>query len=370
MKGKLHKTKEGWFVRYDQRTMQDPSAEDGMLPLHPKNASYLDMNLTSTTFLDKEIEFEIIQYDGTIPILNAWNGYAKLVDSYPVSEEAKPNSFCETPEEKCTMSYCDENGCVNRKRNLVEEPSSPTDENGNPLTYWGGLKDRTCDHTNCREVCPECQILHISQDCEAVKNWDSFVAQKNIELEVNKLAELESEVQGWGKYEGLYEQNAIKEAYINGYNKAKEFLYTKADLIDLVESLKDYTKESHTILGHDDREAIEFVDIFINEISDEEALSLAKELNKQPMKFSQTEISDEEIAQEFKNYSENWEIRQALEEGAKWYKKQNQFTISDEVLFEQATVAMEEHYGYGCKTEIDAYFRGLKWMQKQFNKKD
>lgn len=43
-------------------------------------------------------------------------------------------------------------------------------------------------------------------------------------------------------------------------------------------------------------------------------------------------------------------------------------SLSDEVLFEQATVAMEEHYGYGCETEIDAYFRGLKWMQKQLNK--
>ena len=41
--------------------------------------------------------------------------------------------------------------------------------------------------------------------------------------------------------------------------------------------------------------------------------------------------------------------------------------ISEKVLFEQATVAMEEHYGYGCETEIDAYFRGAKWMQKQKN---
>ena len=32
----------------------------------------------------------------------------------------KPWSFCETPEEKCTMNYCDENGCQNRKRNYVE----------------------------------------------------------------------------------------------------------------------------------------------------------------------------------------------------------------------------------------------------------
>ena len=35
-------------------------------------------------------------------------------------EEPKPHSFCETPEEKCTMNYCDENGCLNRKRELVE----------------------------------------------------------------------------------------------------------------------------------------------------------------------------------------------------------------------------------------------------------
>jgi len=48
--------------------------------------------------------------------------------------------------------------------------------------------------------------------------------------------------------------------------------------------------------------------------------------------------------------------------------KQN-VEISDKVLFEQATVAMEEIYGYGCETEIDAYFRGAKWMQKQFKTK-
>lgn len=49
--------------------------------------------------------------------------------------------------------------------------------------------------------------------------------------------------------------------------------------------------------------------------------------------------------------------------------QQNKFTISDEVLFEQATVAMEEVYGYGCETEIDAYFRGAKWILKQFKNK-
>lgn len=53
------------------------------------------------------------------------------------------------------------------------------------------------------------------------------------------------------------------------------------------------------------------------------------------------------------------------------FKKEakEKFTISDEVLFEQATVEMESHYGYGCETEIDAYFRGAKWILKQFENK-
>ena len=135
MKGYLHKI-EDWFVIYDQRTMQDPSAEDGMLPLHPN-----DVAVSSFSFYNgKEVEFEIRRYDGTIPILNAWNGYAKLVDY---------------------------------------------DENGKRITYWGGLKDRTCTNS-CSVVCGECQILHISDDCEEVKNWDNFVEQKNKEL-VQKL---------------------------------------------------------------------------------------------------------------------------------------------------------------------------------------
>ena len=137
-----------------------------------------------------------------------------------------------------------------------------TDENSKPLTYWCELKDRTCDHTNCRELCPECKPYLVLEDCEAVKNWDSFVEQKNNELEIENLAEISSELQ-----EATYtiqHKTTYKHGFIDGYNKAKEFLYTKQDLIDLVQGLKDYTKESHTILGHDDRESIEFVDIFIN----------------------------------------------------------------------------------------------------------
>ena len=41
----------------------------------------------------------------------------------------------------------------------------------------------------------------------------------------------------------------------------------------------------------------------------------------------------------------------------------------DKDIFDQAILAMEEMYGSGCDAEIDAYFRGAKWMQKQLKKK-
>ena len=44
---------------------------------------------------------------------------AHKIHNTPVGK-IQPWNFCETPKEKCTMNYCDENGCQNRKRNYVE----------------------------------------------------------------------------------------------------------------------------------------------------------------------------------------------------------------------------------------------------------
>jgi hypothetical protein len=46
--------------------------------------------------------------------------YKIIIPQEEPKGEKKPHSFCETPEEKCTMNYCDDNGCQNRKRHLVE----------------------------------------------------------------------------------------------------------------------------------------------------------------------------------------------------------------------------------------------------------
>ena len=50
---------------------------------------------------------------------------------------------------------------------------------------------------------------------------------------------------------------------LKAFQQSKKF--EKERMIQLVQGLKDYTHESHTILGHDEREASEFVDIFYNE---------------------------------------------------------------------------------------------------------
>ena len=44
-------------------------------------------------------------------------------------ENKKPHGFCETPKEKCTMSYCDDNGCQNRRKNLVDVSEQLNTEN-------------------------------------------------------------------------------------------------------------------------------------------------------------------------------------------------------------------------------------------------
>ena len=108
--------------------------------------------------------------------------------------ESKPHGFCETPEENCTMNYCDENGCQNRKRELVE-PTTPD------FIY--------CDFSTLA-------------DCEAVKNWDSFVEQKNKEILAEEYANNKSSSEVF--------RDAHKKDFMAGYDKAKETLYTEEQM--------------------------------------------------------------------------------------------------------------------------------------------
>ena len=70
-----------------------------------------------------------------------------------------------------------------------------------------------------------------------------------------------------------------------------------------------------------------------------------------------------------KDYKQNKVMRiDDINEFAAEQIKQNVEKLIDKDIFDQATLAMEELYGSGCEEEIDAYFRGAKWMQEQFKK--
>jgi hypothetical protein len=82
------------------------------------------------------------------------------------------------------------------------------------------------------------------------------------------------------------------------------------------------------------RWAYEFSQLPQQEISDDQAIRLLQDMNKQPMRFHcvPKEISDEEI-------------------------------------FKHSILAMEERYVGGCEQEIDAHFRGAVWYREQLKNK-
>jgi predicted kinase len=70
-----------------------------------------------------------------------------------------------------------------------------------------------------------------------------------------------------------------------------------------------------------------------------------------------------------KNYTQKKVMRiDDINEIADEQIKQNVQKLIDKDIFNQAILAMEEMYGSGCHAEIDAYFRGAKWMQQELNK--
>ena len=87
MKGILHKTEKGWFVIYDQILGEGiVKRNQNTLPLHPLDVKQIDEDSKSFDNIEArirtypDVEFEIVEYDGTTPIINGWNGYAKIID--------------------------------------------------------------------------------------------------------------------------------------------------------------------------------------------------------------------------------------------------------------------------------------------------
>jgi hypothetical protein len=64
-------------------------------------------------------------------------------------------------------------------------------------------------------------------------------------------------------------------------------------------------------------------------------------------------------------YNEYQRQADVIEEEKKCLAELPQQEISDEEIFKQSVLAMEERYGSGCYEEIDAHFRGAVWYREQ-----
>lgn len=83
----------------------------------------------------------------------------------------KPWNFCETPEEKCTMNYCDENGCQSRKRNLVEPKKSKA------ATFILGQIDKSIEKSNLEQQIEklEAEKKELLETLEKVKRLEPII---------------------------------------------------------------------------------------------------------------------------------------------------------------------------------------------------
>ena len=95
--------------------------------------------------------------------------------------EPKPHSFCETPKEKCTMNYCDTNGCQNRKRELVELQEQFKQE-----TLEESKSNYADIHNEVYDI--PCANLHINNR-ELIENAIEFGVKFQQEQDKNKFSE-------------------------------------------------------------------------------------------------------------------------------------------------------------------------------------
>jgi hypothetical protein len=76
----------------------------------------------------ERVELQIIDFEYDLDLGNSYIDYYLVYKIIIPREESDAHSFCETPEQQCTMNYCNENGCQNRKRELVKSRQEPKQE--------------------------------------------------------------------------------------------------------------------------------------------------------------------------------------------------------------------------------------------------
>ena len=228
MKGTLHKTEQGWMVRYDQRTWQDPSAEDGELHLHPDHIEMMDTCFTSK--FSHEVEFEIVTEWGL--------AFAKLINqSFVDNRKDKLETLArllakswfygkwdwETPNERVMQMLMQDLGLWPFKNEDEMIQQTRVDE---------GLYKEAVDKVALRNP----RIMPVENHSVKSNEMIDHIGDTNkmVEDDVEKLAKEYANNSSTNNYEDGINVGKYQ-GFIKGYNKAKETLYTEEQVMQAYE---------------------------------------------------------------------------------------------------------------------------------------
>lgn len=159
-------------------------------------------------------------------------------------KERVPWGFCETPEEKCTDNYCDEQGCQNRVRHLVNEPKfrdefSFLDDESTPDELKILASDRISTYRKLQEKRKELENENITDDQRAELAKEITSLDEKNSLLWDELKHYQENKEILGKHEIFLTHNLEK----------KVELMSAPEILQRSESLKNQIRTAKMMRG-------------------------------------------------------------------------------------------------------------------------
>ena len=136
MKGKLIKTEEGWMVG----TVCYADIWSELLPLYEETFDPNTKQLIIPLEDGKQVEFEMVNYDGNTKMSEGWIGYAKIITAREQTNGERFEEFMRTvegyPELEGTMNLCED--IIEKKTGKMTEEEWQAAENNPKPKYTPG----------------------------------------------------------------------------------------------------------------------------------------------------------------------------------------------------------------------------------------
>jgi len=213
MKGTLQKTEQGWVVNYNYSVNKN---DWETLPLHPNDHRdyVLDIKGYFHFYTGKEVEFEIVK-EYTDSHTNQVQSYAKLID-HSVDTNKMVCMF-EPRTDTSSATICKHCGKEKFLHNQLPDVGKKVDD-----TYaWETPFDFVCQDPDCPHCGEEIRLMQEDDEDDVdVADDKELFYQKQV------MNPYTSDSPSYVAYE---------KGFIEGYNKAKEILYTEEQVIAIVE---------------------------------------------------------------------------------------------------------------------------------------